>query len=415
MARGVLWEGSVLVSSCKLGWTPASAAFMACVVCATAVRAQEAPSSPNGSDRSTTFDTARRIGRAFSHPLHPVIQTVASGGSLGTGLGYTFPTADEWQLGTKAVVTPRGYWLAQADGVYTGRRAQIGGYVRARHMNRLNFFGTSGAGAADRATFTLRDPVLGVFATVRTARGITFGGRVERLWPRVAAGRHPGLPSIEQRFSEVDAPGLSLQPRFARYQALVDAVAPASAGWASNQGGRYRVTWDIYDDQQLEQYDFQRVQIEARHKIGIVRPYHTLSLHGWVSSATATGGGTVPFYLQHSLGGTGHLRSPGEELVGGDGTAATLRGYQNFRFRGDHLLLLQAEYRFPIWGPVDGSLFTEAGKAVPVRSQLTLADLNHDFGFSLSVMRAAATVVRVDVGFSPEGRRILVGFGGLLP
>jgi outer membrane translocation and assembly module TamA len=110
-----------------------------------------------------------------------------------------------------------------------------------------------------------------------------------------------------------------------------------------------------------------------------------------------------------------NLRSVRETLIGSDGTAATLRGYPNLRFRGDHLLLLQAEYRFGVWGPVDATIFVDAGKAVDDRSQLNLSALNKDAGFSVSFMHAAATIARADVGFGSEGPRIFISLGGLLP
>ncbi len=69
--------------------------------------------------------------------------------------------------------------------------------------------------------------------------------------------------------------------------------------------------------------------------------------------------------MQPSLGGTGQLRSVGEEFIGSDGSRGTLRGFDNFRFRDLNLLLLQADYRVPVWGPVDASVFIDAGKVDP--------------------------------------------------
>ena len=40
----------------------------------------------------------------------------------------------------------------------------------------------------------------------------------------------------------------------------------------------------------------------------------------------------------------------------------TLRGFRNYRFRGPHALLLQAEYRWELWSGLDGALFYDAGK-----------------------------------------------------
>ena len=83
-------------------------------------------------------------------------------------------------------------------------------------------------------------------------------------------------------------------------------------------------------------------------------------------------GQAVPFYLQRTLGGAGDLRSVHDERIGSDGTHATLRGFPFYRFRDRHLLLLQAEYRIPIWGPLDANLFAETGKVASRREDLEL-------------------------------------------
>jgi len=67
-------------------------------------------------------------------------------------------------------------------------------------------------------------------------------------------------------------------------------------------------------------------------------------------------------------------------------------------------------------GPIDATVFADAGKVTPTRDELDLNDLRKDVGFSLSVMKGWATAARVDVGFgSGEGTRVFVSLGGLTP
>jgi hypothetical protein len=124
----------------------------------------------------------------------------------------------------------------------------------------------------------------------------------------------------------------------------------------------------------------------------------------------------VPFFLQQTLGGRSNLRSVDEGLVGTDGSPATLRGFANLRFRDNHLLLLQAEYRWDVWRLLDATVFVDAGKAVPRPSDLNFSKLKTDYGFSLSVMRGAGTVARIDVGFGGgEGKHVFLDLGGFVP
>ena len=77
---------------------------------------------------------------------------------------------------------------------------------------------------------------------------------------------------------------------------------------------------------------------------------------------------------------------------------------------------MQAEYRLPIWGPFDATIFADAGKVEHERSDLDLKDLRRDFGFSVSAMQKWSTVGRVDVAFgSGEGARVFLSLGGLTP
>lgn len=127
-------------------------------------------------------------------------------------------------------------------------------------------------------------------------------------------------------------------------------------------------------------------------------------------------GQEVPFYLQPTLGGKSTIRSVHDDRLGSDGTDATLRGYRNLRFRDRNLLLVQAEYRVPLWGPIDATVFADAGKVAPTRSDLDLDDLRGDVGFSLSIMKGFSTWARVDVGFgSGEGTRVYFTLGELTP
>lgn len=358
-----------------------------------------------------------RIHSVFGHPLHPIISGVAPGGGWGAGLGYDAPGRGPWDASAKAIYTLNKYWLAEAVVGYEDRRAQFEAFGRMREMTRLDFFGPgANSNLFDRTDFRLKDPVVGAHGKFRIASWLALGGRVEELWPDVSGGRSPNLPSIEQRFAEIDAPGLTSQPRFGRYQAAVDVQLPAGVGDALYQGTKSRVTYAVYDDQELELFNFRRLDIEAQQVFAGIGAHHRLTLSGWTSTSMTDAGQQVPFYLQHTLGGKSAIRSVHEDRLGSDGTDATLRGYRNLRFRDRHLLLLQAEYRLPVWGPIDATLFADAGKVTSTRDDLDLTDLRRDFGFSLSIMKGWATAARVDVGFgSGEGTRVFLSLGGLTP
>jgi outer membrane protein assembly factor BamA len=172
------------------------------------------------------------------------------------------------------------------------------------------------------------------------------------------------------------------------------------------------VLYSFFQDQGSGQYSFRRLVVEAQQRIPGVRDDQRLTLHGFVSTTDADEGKVVPFYLQETLGGAGSVRGFHDEIIGSDGSKATLRGFQDLRFRGPHAILLQAEYRFGIWGPLDGTVFADAGKTTSARRDLNLTHLKRDFGFSLSLMTGDATALRLETGFGGrEGTHVFLSVG----
>ncbi|MGH7712816.1 MAG: hypothetical protein ACREOG_16115 [Gemmatimonadaceae bacterium] len=357
--------------------------------------------------------TGKTLVSILSRPLHPFVGGVAPGGGAGAGLAYDAPLTGRWNASAKAGYTLKEYWRADLVVDYNDNRTQFIAYARTRDMKSLEYFGPGEASRlADRSNFRLRDPVVGAQGSLRVTPWLALGARAEQLWPDVSQGLSTSLPSIEQRFDDTDAPGLTAQPHFGRYDGSIDIDFSAGAGEALYQGGKFRATYALFVDQELERFSFHRIDLEAQQRFALLGPFRRLTLHGWVSTSTPKDGHEVPFYLQRTLGSHGRIASVNEYLIGSDGTQATLRGFRAYRFRDRHLVLLQAEYRIPIWGPIDATLFADAGKVTPRRSDLDLSGLRRDYGVSLSVMRGPATAVRVDVAFGGgEGTRLLLTFG----
>jgi hemolysin activation/secretion protein len=112
---------------------------------------------------------------------------------------------------------------------------------------------------------------------------------------------------------------------------------------------------------------------------------------------TFTGSGqTVPFYMQPMLGGSDDLR-----------------GYRPFRFRGDNLLLFNAEYRWEVFSGLDMALFGDAGKVYMDKSHFSLKNLESNVGFGFRFNARNSVFLRIDVGFSHEGYQVSVKFNDL--
>ena len=391
----------------------------AMMLAADSLRAQEPaaelPVTPNTKLYARIERTIIRIQSVFGRPLHPVISGVGPGGGWGAGVGYDAPGRGPWDFNAKAVYTLKNYWVAEAIAGYKDRRSQFEFFGRGREMGRLDYYGLGPASNLfDRTSYKLRDPVVGAHGKYRLTPWLALGGRVEETWPYASSGDR--APSVASRFFPTFAPGLFSPHRYGRYQGSADIHLPAAAGDAFYQGTKSRVTYAIYDHQNDEQFNFTRLEVEAQQALAGFAAHHRLTLSGWASTSMTDAGQVVPFDMMQTLGGKSAIRSVHEGRLGSDGTDATLRGYRNLRFRDRNLLLLQAEYRVPLWGPVDATVFADAGKVAPTRSDLDLEDLRKDVGFSFSIMKGFSTWARVDVGFgSGEGTRVYFTLGELTP
>jgi hypothetical protein len=361
-------------------------------------------------------DLAKRVANSFTQPLHPVVKGVAAGGGAGAGIGYDFPRWGSWATSAEAVLTVNGFWSTAIVARRETTRSRLAAYGRVRDMGRLSFFGPgSNSARADRTFFSFRDSSVGVIGSLRLSPWVAAGARVEQLWPDVSGSAASSTPSIDTRFGEALAPGLGDQPSFGRYHAFLDFTSDAQRPGMPYQGGKTRVGYSVYDDQQFDRYSFRRLELETKHHFSVLGPHRILTLHGWLSTTGASPGHDVPFFFQHTIGGKGHIGSVDEALLGTDGTDATLRGFRTYRFRDRHLLLLQAEYRWPIWGPIDATVFFDAGKVTSRRRDLDLSGLKRSYGFSIGAVRGANTVVRMDVGFGGgEGTHVFFTVGRVM-
>jgi len=101
----------------------------------------------------------------------------------------------------------------------------------------------------------------------------------------------------------------------------------------------------------------------------------------------ASGANQVPFYLQPTLGGT--------DIEGN----VTLRGYDNYRFRGPDVALLQFEYGVPVWDPFGVYVFYDVGTVGSTPASLSLKQFRQDGGFGLSVRLRGNVVAQTYYAF----------------
>ena len=105
-------------------------------------------------------------------------------------------------------------------------------------------------------------------------------------------------------------------------------------------------------------FSFRRLDADFRQYFPLLKEHWVLVLRGQAQITAVEDGQVIPFYLLPSLGG-----------------ANTLRGYSDFRFQDNHMLVVGAEYRWLPSRIVDMAIFVDAGKVAAERRDLELENL----------------------------------------
>jgi len=362
---------------------------------------------------------AQAVADSFTKPLHPVIGGVATGGGVGAGVGYDSPGETGWFQSGKAMMTFRRYWSLEGE---AGRRsltnrAQVAAFGVVREMGRVHYFGVGPDTVLDnRSAFRLRETMFGTRGWFRAVPAVRVGGSMAAYMPDLGSPRSQRLRSIESVFTDGSILPFGNEPTFGRYRGFVELMHPAiddaeMLEHPDRYRGAYQVAFEEIRDYQTGRHNLHRWETEVQQRIPGLRPGQRLTLHGFLASTNDTA--DVPFYLLYSLGGSGGLKTFRPDMLGGDSTRATLRGFNNYRFRDRNLVLMQAEYRIPLHRYVHATVFVDSGQVAPRVSEL-FSDLRGNTGFSLSYMRKGRTVGRMDVGFGGgEGVHVFWSFGVL--
>lgn len=357
------------------------------------------PYEPTGLERAMNLAENRVQPLLVRDGLHWKLGSLTTGSGFAYGGGYRNRRLWDGQGAATvwAAASLKRYWAMEgrfalpdlADG-----HVSLEAFARHSDYPRESFFGLGpDSQRGDETYFDLRMTRVGGNAGVRPWRPLTIGAGVEYLRPRARnAARHEGIAPIETFFDASQTPGLGSTAEFVRTGvfAELDSRRPRNA----RRGGYYRVDASRYEARNGAS-DFTRVEADVRQYVSAFAERRVLALRLFGSTSTAEAGNEVPFYLMPSLGGHD-----------------SLRGFRDYRFRGPHALLAQAEYRYEIWSGFDAALFYDAGKVADTRRDLDFKRLQHDYGVGFRFNTDNGVIFRVDAGFgSRDGRHLFIVFG----
>ena len=368
---------------------------------APAVQPREiAGAAQSGLGRAIDWAESRMDGRSAPRDgFYPEMGGMIPGAGFSAGPGYRHQLAGTGALvDASMAMSWRRYSMMQARITWPrllNDRVSAGGQIKYQDFTQIDYFGIGGDSLKDdRTDYRLTDvDVLG-FATVHATPWLSITGRSGVLG-RVHGG--PGLstlyPSTGTRFDERSAPGLTRQPSYLHTDVAVDVDTRDVPGYPA-RGGRYRLSMAAFHDQDFAQFSFRRVEADAAQYVPLGRS--VLSLRGRMGVSQTGAGQEIPFYMLPALGGS-----------------SSLRGYLDYRFRDRDLLLVDAEYRWPIARRIDAAVFYDAGTVAPGAGDLT-RHLTADYGLGVRLHSATHLLARLDVARGREGTRALLSFSAPL-
>jgi outer membrane protein assembly factor BamA len=323
-------------------------------------------------------------------------KVVGSGFGVGTGFRHDlFDRRARVDLG--AGITYRNYQMARADfslPYLADERFEVGARVLYQHHPQEDFWGLGMDSREDnRVSFNADYTDLQARAVARPVGWLQGGVRFGRMSPDIGPGKDKRHPSIEERFSDLDAPGLLEQPAFS-YSELFGTIDYRDQPDNARAGGYYSVRWRKYNDSDLDRYGFAEVDLHAQQFFPLWDKKRVFAVQGRLISTDPETGHEVPFYFKPTVGGSNSLRS-----------------FSDYRFRDSKVLFVNAEYRWEAFSGLDMALFYDRGIAAPEFDDLSLADAEDAYGIGLRFNTYKTVWMRLDVGFGgPEGIKYFFKF-----
>ena len=257
-------------------------------------------------------------------------------------------------------------------------RLGLGAQARWQDFGRVDYFDVGPATSVDDLSiYGIESTQLTAYATLRPFRWMDIGGQIG--WMNPVTNYHRG--SVPVAAGEPARSSCRWKCRRRSTRATSPDTRPAASCCAASARATRIGPAARRASTRL------KAKRPASCRLGGGRV--VLALHGWyVGTEARSSGGTVPFYLQPSLGGLN-----------------TLRGFTDYRFHDDHMLVANAEMRLALMTHLDFAVFADAGNVAPRRGNLNLDKRSYGAGFRLHTRRE--TFAMLDMAKGDEGWRFL--------
>ena len=344
-------------------------------------------------ERALSQFRERRVMERFYegfHGFHPMIGGIRSGSGLGGG------TYVETQgIRTSAQFSTKGYQKYEIK-LTAPLPSNLFADFRTTYRNfpQERFFGIGqNSRKQDQTSFRLEDTNyvgrFGFSPAAHVKAGVLGGW----LQTNVGAGTYRRSPSIEDVFDSKGTPGMADQPDYLQAGAFFEMDYRDHPG-NPRSGGLYTASWTSFQDRKLGLYDFGHYDVEAQQYFPFFNQRRVIVVRAKTTLTQTSTGQEVPFFMQPTLGGSDDLR-----------------GFREYRFRDRNMVVFNAEYRWEAFSGLDLAAFADAGQVAARPGAFHLGDFKTSYGAGFRFNTEKNVFLRMDLGFSREGKRLFVKFG----
>ncbi len=398
------------------------------------------------------------------YPFHLAVGSLAPGNGFSMGLAFVerYTPNESWRISWNADAV-RSFGGSYRAGVYmklihtptraigvgttgAGGTGGAGGgnpireypvfniYAQTISLEEALFFGLGNSTSeAGRSLFSERQTIVGSNVIYPIGGGgwlralrPSLVGAVNGRFMRVRPNSVDEIVPIDALYSDAEAPGLADEsPTFVQFEEGIR-FKP------SLPNGRLRFNYLVSFQQFAALGDpdssFRRWNLDLNHEFPIYRtvgspaasdtngpnecftavgtntcPEVTFSrnrtgavnIRAMVSSSTAFGDNRVPFYFQRTLGGRD---INGERL---------LASFDNYRFRGPHLIAFQQSLEHSLWGPIGAYVLAEQGKVTSTRGDLNFDELRTSYAVGLTIRAGGLPMINFSFAWGDEGNHVI--------
>ena len=329
---------------------------------------------------------------------YPRLGGMTRGGGFAVGPGYRMHVGNVL-VDLSAGISTKTYkavdvnvrWLRALN-----ERLEFWTSYRYEDFPQEDYFGRGMASIKDQRTSYDFDSnevrALGLF---KPATWLRVGTEIGYIAPDIGEGTDPNYLSIEQLFSDGDAPGLLEQPSYLHTTVFLD-VDYRDERNRPRSGGFYHLAMGSWNDRTLERYDFKRFDANATQWMPLdADKKHVVLGRVGLSYVNNEPGSRVPFYFLPYVGGVD-----------------TIRSFHEFRYRDENALWLTAEYNLTLMKWVSVATFVDAGKVAADWQDIELSGLKKGYGVGVRVHSNRQTFARMDFGTGGgEGWKVFLKLG----